>query len=548
MISLESYVPDLFSNKVATISGIIENSPNMNLFALYSMLCGFILIAGALSRILMEQVRTEVESDLRLDLYKKIRSSQVQSLEKLGSAHLMAVLTQDLPLIAEAALVFPALMTQMATTLGLLAFIGYLDWSMFFFVVVALISGIVLHVLPLLIGVRIFARSRGLFNYLMEGLKGLVYGAKELKLNTKRSDEFHYENLQDSERKLRRSNKQAIIALSIAGSLGNLITFFSIGIICFILVYLFSISAADLMAIVMALLYLTGPVAQILKDIQGIGKASVPIGYYNDTLKALDEEYSVQEEEASMHKQHVVNKDWRQFQIRDLQYKYKYTDMDQHFQVGTINLDINRDEITFIVGGNGSGKTTFGKLLAMLYLPDEGGIAFDGVVVNDFNRDQYRQLVSAVFTDFHLFKKLYGMSDENTDVIAKKYLAELGLAEKVDIVDGEFTSVSLSDGQKKRLALLVAFLEDRDIYIFDEWAADQDPEFKEVFYKKILLDLKKSGKAVICISHDDRYFHLADKVVRIENGIITSIEKGEGQLNQSNSTTEQIVAKVVNQN
>jgi len=524
MISLESYVPELFSDKIATISGVVADSPNMNLFILYCVLCIFILVAGALSRILVEHVRAEVESDLRLNFYARIRSSSLQALEKNGSHNLLAALTKDIPMIAEAALVFPALVTQLATTIGLLAFIAYLSWKMFAFVVFAIISGIVIHALPLLIGVKLFARSRALFGQLMQSMKGLVYGAKELKLNALRSNEFHKENLHDCEMDLRRSNKQAIVALSIAGSLGNLISFFAIGLICFFLVYVFSINAKDLMAIVMAMLYMTGPVAQILNHIQEIGKASVPINLYRETLKSLESEF-----QAEQSGQSIIDKpasDWRQFQIRDLQYKYQYSGMDEHFHIGPIDLDINRGDITFIVGGNGSGKTTLGKLLSMLYLPESGLLMFDGKEVNDRNRDSYRQFVSAIYSDFFLFNKLYGLSGLNEQ--AQGYLRDLGLDEKVRIVDGEFSSTALSDGQRKRLSLLVAYLEDRDLYIFDEWAADQDPEFKNLFYKNILVDLKKRNKAVICISHDDRYFNIADKIVRLDNGKISSIETGAG--------------------
>ena len=66
--------------------------------------------------------------------------------------------------------------------------------------------------------------------------------------------------------------------------------------------------------------------------------------------------------------------------------------------------------------------------------------------------------------------------------------------------------------------LLTAYLEDRAVYVFDEWASDQDPIFKELFYLHILKRLKERQKAVVVVSHDDRYFSAADRIVRLDSG------------------------------
>ena len=190
------------------------------------------------------------------------------------------------------------------------------------------------------------------------------------------------------------------------------------------------------------------------------------------------------------------------------------------FQLGPIDLTINRGEVTYLVGGNGSGKTTLARLLSLHYITEKGHIYFDDQVVTDHNRNACRKSISAIYSDFYLFPKLFGMSDIELDSRAAEYLKQLGLEGKVTIKDGEFSTTDLSDGQKKRLALLVSFLEDRSIYVFDEWAADQDPSFKEIFYHSILPRLKALNKMVIVITHDDRYFHLADKLVRMEDGKI----------------------------
>ena len=174
-----------------------------------------------------------------------------------------------------------------------------------------------------------------------------------------------------------------------------------------------------------------------------------------------------------------------------------------------------------MVGGNGSGKTTLAKLLVGLYPPEEGQILLNGKVVSDASRDHYRQLFSTIFSDFHLFDRLLETGSADLDEEGNRLLAKLHLQNKVKVQDGAFNTLALSQGQRKRLALVVAYLENRPFFMFDEWAADQDPVFKEVFYREILPELRAMGKAVLVISHDDRYFHLADRLIRMESGCLT---------------------------
>jgi putative pyoverdin transport system ATP-binding/permease protein len=199
-----------------------------------------------------------------------------------------------------------------------------------------------------------------------------------------------------------------------------------------------------------------------------------------------------------------------------------YAGEEQSFHLGPINLSIPGNQIVFIIGGNGSGKSTLAKLLTGLYPPDGGKIEFNGRAIDDQNREWYRQHFGVVFSDFYLFDKLLGMELPNLDREAQRYLKLLQIDHKVKIVDGRLSTTNLSQGQRKRLALLTAYLEDRPIYLFDEWAADQDPLFRELFYQELLPEMKRRGKSVFAISHDDRYFHLADRIIKLDYGQLES--------------------------
>jgi len=210
--------------------------------------------------------------------------------------------------------------------------------------------------------------------------------------------------------------------------------------------------------------------------------------------------------------------DFEQLELVGVTHSYHHEKDDSHFILGPVNLTFRPGELVFIVGGNGSGKSTLAKIITGLYPPETCQLRLDGEIISNSNRDDYRQLFATVFSDFYVFETFLGLGGANLDEQAKNYLAELHLDHKVKIRGGRLSTVDLSQGQRKRLALLTAYLEDRPFYLFDEWASDQDPQFKEIFYREILADLKARGKAVVVITHDDRYFSVADRVIKLDYG------------------------------
>ncbi|MFZ3014915.1 MAG: ATP-binding cassette domain-containing protein, partial [Nitrospira sp.] len=215
---------------------------------------------------------------------------------------------------------------------------------------------------------------------------------------------------------------------------------------------------------------------------------------------------------------------WRSLEIIGITYTYLQEPGGNAFVLGPLHLCLSPGELVFFIGGNGGGKTTFAKVLTGLYAPESGQIRLDGQLVTDETRDWYRAHFAAVFQEFHVFPEIARSDDGGVHHLAAEYLSLLQLDHKVTIANGVLSTTNLSRGQRKRLALLSACLADRPIYVLDEWASDQDPIFKSVFYTRILGDLKHQGKAVVVITHDDRYFHLADRCIRIENGQFQTME------------------------
>jgi putative ATP-binding cassette transporter len=262
----------------------------------------------------------------------------------------------------------------------------------------------------------------------------------------------------------------------------------------------------------LTVLYMVSPLTVLMESLPFIGKAGIAL----KKIQALGRESRVAD--------HLYTSLPCQFlkppnlELIGVTHRY-YSDGDERcFTLGPLDLSIRPGELVFLIGGNGSGKTTLALLLVGLYSPESGEIRLDGLRIDDRNRESYRQRFSAVFSDFYLFDSLLGFQNLELDADARAYLAHLQLDHKVRIADGALSTVNLSQGQRKRLALMVAYLEDRPFYVFDEWAADQDPVFKKIFYTEILPSLKARGKTVIVITHDDAYFHVADRCLKLEEG------------------------------
>jgi ABC-type siderophore export system fused ATPase/permease subunit len=202
-------------------------------------------------------------------------------------------------------------------------------------------------------------------------------------------------------------------------------------------------------------------------------------------------------------------------EMEEVFFQHKSNGDGETFSVGPVNLEIRQGEVLFIIGGNGSGKTTLAKLLTGLYTPDSGRILMNGKPVTG---SQLSEQISAVFSPFYLFEKLYNINTTGREDEIKKCLKLLDLEKKVEIKDNEYSTINLSGGQRKRLALLQCYLEDCPIYLFDEWAADQDPEYRHFFYRVLLPEMKAAGKSIIAITHDDHYFDVADKILKMNEG------------------------------
>ncbi|MGP2729435.1 ATP-binding cassette domain-containing protein, partial [Serratia marcescens] len=224
----------------------------------------------------------------------------------------------------------------------------------------------------------------------------------------------------------------------------------------------------------------------------------------------------------------AVGRPWQTLELRDVVFHYADTEQQPGFAVGPLNLTLRRGELVFLIGGNGSGKSTLAMLLTGLYRPVSGHIVLDGVAQSAADMPDYRRLFSAIFTDFHQFDRLQGPEggEPDADLVAI-WLERLNMKSKLQFDGTRVTNPQLSQGQRKRLALLLAVAEQRDILLLDEWAADQDPQFRRTFYRELLPELRAMGKTVFAISHDDHYFEHADRLLEMRSGHLRELTGSE---------------------
>jgi putative pyoverdin transport system ATP-binding/permease protein len=517
---------------IATITGLLSGVSNAGTIALMNLilrqwgqpigigiLVGFVglaaiaVVAGVVSQIVLIRLAQQAILQLRLRLAQQILASELAFLDRTGAPKLLATLTDDVQSVANAVWVIPFLCIDLAMVIGGLAYILWLSWQVLLFVcgLIALFLGVYKRILRF--AKRELKAGREEQDHLFKHFRGITDGAKELKLNRKRRQAFLNEDLLVTATAFKRHQIAGLTWFSFISNFGTFAFFLAFGILLFVLPNFLKIEAATLSGYLLTMLFLLKPLESLISRSPVLSQASVSL----DKIASLN--LSLQDRLEDLHQTlPPIDPVWQSLQLQSLQHTYPGERDDSHFTLGPIDLSFKPGELIFIVGGNGSGKSTLAKILTGLYIPEKGKIEFNGEVIDNHNREWYRQHFAVIFAEFYLFDRLLGLDAAQLAPKIQAYLKQLKIDHKVKIEGDRFSTTALSTGQRKRLALLTAWLDDRPIYLFDEWAADQDPIFRDLFYTEFLPELTARGKTVFVISHDDHYFHIADRVIKLEYG------------------------------
>lgn len=501
---------------INTLVNRIDQPSSITIVLGFASLCLLMLIFRLVSSVILIRLSRWAVYDLRMDISKKILSTPLSNIESMGTSKLLATLTDDIPSIATALTAIPVLFMHVAIITTCLIYLGWLSWQLLLGFLVFTVIGVITYNLPLQRATRYIEQTRFEWDNLMKHFQALTDGIKELKLHYLRRTDFIDNHLEASSRNMRVQGTRSDSIFAFAGSWGHLLAFCVIGLLLFLVPTIKQFNAEIITGYCIVIIYILTPLEVISNSVPLLSRALVAL----QKVESLGIDLARNSETFNTNKlpQKTVVKN---IEFKDVSYTYYSEEKNDTFTLGPINMEIEPGELVMLVGGNGSGKTTFAKIVTGLYTQESGEIRLNGELVTDENRENYRQIFSVVFSDFYLFDHLMGTDKTEDKELLEEYLNKLELNHKVKIEDGKFSTLKLSQGQRKRLALLAAYVEDRPVYVFDEWAADQDPIFKKFFYNTLLDELKAKNKALLVISHDDRYFHIADRIFKLENGVLT---------------------------
>ncbi|WP_292435697.1 ATP-binding cassette domain-containing protein [Methylobacter sp.] len=443
-----------------------------------------------------------------------LRGLKLLSYEAIGKSQILSMLSEKTELISQGAHRlaegFPA-MVMLICSFIYMATISKMALAMALICIAGAMVTIYVLVQSISISMQqAMAKDNEYFAYMQHVLDGF----NELKINREKVNDLYTNYMGEVSEEARQKNISTDISNVNLQLYAQLYFYILMASVVFLLPQLSTLTADKIMSITTIIFFIMGPIVLIIDMFPSLARANVAIDYLQRLESQLQ---SAQEDVFSTQETFIAPHYFDRILISQLYFSYPVEDQGRQFSVGPFDLSFARGELIFIRGGNGSGKSTFLKLLTGLYESNSGAIVVDNKTIDSELLGNYRNLFSIIFTDFHLFDRFYGQQNVNVEMV-NEYLVLMGLEKKTGFKNGRFTHTNLSTGQKKRLALIIALLEDKAVYVFDEVAADQDPEFRQFFYDVILQKLKQKQKTVIVVTHDEKYFNHCDRLLVMDMG------------------------------
>jgi putative ATP-binding cassette transporter len=466
-------------------------------------------------------ITAEIEAiihKLRVRLMDYVRRSELLAVEEIGRSRIIAAITSDSAILTQASNML-TFSIQGPVLIGFVAiYVAYLSLAAFVLSAVILVTaGTIFHFKSRHLTAE-RAKASAQERKIYDRLADFIDGFKEIRLNRSRSEALFEDTVAVSRNAANiKINAQAETFKQIAATQGYM--YILLGAIVFVAPqFSDALGGASIAKITAALLYVIGSCFSLVQTIPILMNANAAANRIANLETALRESVTSEENDIA------APTSFEKIEMQDVVFTYKDKFSDAAFHIGPIDFTLRSGELLFITGGNGSGKSTFLRVLAGLYHPQSGEILLDGTRVNSATRDVYRELFSAIFYDYHLFRQLYGIPEGDPGEL-NRLLTKFRLEDKTGLTNGEFRTLDLSGGQRRRLALIVSMLENRPIVLLDEWTAEQDPEYRRKFYDELLPEMMRAGKTVVVITHDDRYLdelHLPARRIHMEEGRIVS--------------------------
>ncbi len=484
----------------------------VRLVILYLLGFGFFFYANRMALMEANDLLQHRLAMLRRQMVEKIRRTPLRTLERIGQGDLISVLGHETNQLAQTLPLFVGATQSLFLLNFCLIYLAFISVHAFIGIAALTAAGILFFWRQRLSLEQSLRRIHNHEAAVVERVMDFTEGFTEVRLNADKNDAL-YRHFVETTEELETAQSKVGSKWVVLLQYTNAQIYALLGLTIFVMPVIFSDFSEVIHKVVAVAIFCMGSVTSLTSASQVYTKAEVGLENVARMEAILDE--------AAMPRAPVVEqsrfKDFRRIEMEGMTFHYRNDDNEVLFTSGPWSLTLERGEIVFLTGGNGSGKSTAVKMLCGLYAPDAGTIRVDGEVVEGGSRQDFRELFGAIFPDFHLFSRLHGLPDIEPERV-HAMLARMGLQDKVTYADGEFSTLALSTGQRKRLAMVVTLLEDQEIFLFDEWAADQDSGFREVFYHDLLPELRSRGKTVIAVTHDDRFWSCCDRRLHMDLG------------------------------
>lgn len=471
------------------------------LFAFLGVMVGArYVLSGFSSRLVFE---------IRQSLVLKIGKNQFQRIQDIGETRLYNMLLNDVDTVSQAFANLPMFFYNMITLILAVVYLASLSLYMFLFLLAIIVLNVFFSKAYFHLATHISGMLRTKKDVVIDQYKGLIFGKKELQLNQKRNDFFIHDRILPKLSELRLLQRKNQFYWGIHNSLAVVSMFLLFGLV---INSEGLVSGAIVAQFLVAVMYFSG----VFRELMGYMEV------YSNALVAgrKIEQLSTQTQGVDVASRTIAQppSTWERIDINDLTYQYP-AKQEEGFSFGPVNFSIQRNETLVIVGGNGSGKSTFIKLMLGLLPAHSGSFNIDGEPVSKEDFASYQALFSAIHSDMHLFGEVLDAQGQPVpEAQIDEQFAYFELTGRVKKLEDSYAVTDLSQGQKKRFAMVNVLFENRDIIVLDEWAADQDPQFRKKFYRELLPELKAKGKTLIVISHDDHYFDVADRLIKFDAG------------------------------
>lgn len=499
-------------------------SVTLQFFLFAIMLTTFLVITNIANRENIKSTQNLIHK-FKMRIMREVFQSDLAKIDEIGRAEILQILARDTQTVSQSITIMVSACQSLATLAFLTLYMATISLTAFFII---LISSVLIFVAGVSALRNVTDELETVWkreSALNEMFADFLNGYKEIKMHSERAYDISRDMVDDARETTDVKAKMLIFVANFFNYL-QVLLYVVVGLMIFVVPIIATDFSDSVMQAATTSLFLTASLTGIIQSIPNLSQSNAAAR----ALTQLEEKLLARDPDQKNNAREVFG-ELESIRIENIRYQYPNGQAKiqpdgsrvdrQKFGLGPISYEFEAGKVYFVRGNNGSGKTTLIRILVGLAQPDEGDIYVNGTPISMPATSDYRNLFSVVFTDFHLFKKLYGLSDVTPTEI--DHLIELfQMEKKVSVTDGVFSNLRFSTGQKKRLALIVALLEKRQVIILDEWAADQDPEFRHLFYEKIIPMFRAMGKTVIAITHDDHYYQSADHLLQLVNGQLVS--------------------------